>query len=206
MSLSRSELEVLMNLRTHNDLSAFEVMSAMQKHIRRNEEREAMEMVCELGHTSKQFFSMAVNRLEIIAHEDIGLADPFVIVLVDTCVRQAKEFYDQKKPGKWRMIIGTAVRAMCRAAKSREGDHFHAAIGVPNLEGRKKPEIPDYAYDHHTRRGKQLKRGMEFWKTESTKLVPPPTEDDPYEEEALAIWAKRIEPGVSEKNGELFDG
>ncbi len=55
-------------------------------------------------------------------------------------------------------MIGNAIRLMCRAAKSREGDHFQAAVGLASeLEGHV-PEIPDWAYDQHTARGRSLGR------------------------------------------------
>jgi hypothetical protein len=108
------------------------------------------------------------------------------------------------------MMIGTAIRAMCRAAKSREGDHFQAAIGLANeLEGQS-PEIPDWAYDHHTLKGRKLGRGVEHFRQESTKLVPAPKRPDAYEEEAYAMWAIKADRGARRPRtkatpGPLFD-
>ena len=180
---------------TLHKLNTFDCLSAMQKCIRRGMEREAMEFACELGHTSKAFGTMVGNRLQIISHEDVGLATPEVIPLVYACCQQAKEFYDPEKLGKWRMMIGTAIRAMCRAPKSREGDHFQAAIGLANeLEG-VTPGIPDWAYDQHTLKGRRMGRGVEHFREESTKLVPAPDRPDPYEEEACEMWAVKAEGG-----------
>ena len=78
---------------------------------------------------------------------------------------------------------------MCRAAKSREGDHFHVAVGLANLLERKVPQVPDWALDHHTIEGKRKGRGLDYFRTESTKLVPPPTAPDAYVEEAYRLWA-----------------
>jgi hypothetical protein len=67
-------------------------------------------------------------------------------------------------PGKSRMTIGNAIRLMCRAPKSREGDHFAAAIGLrEQLEGFV-PVIPDWANDRHTIEGKKLGRGMKHFR------------------------------------------
>lgn len=121
-------------------------------------------------------------------HEDIGLACPNIITLVHTCCEQAREWYNPDKLGQWRMAVGTAIRAMCRAPKSREGDHFQAAVGLRNqLEGYT-PEVPDWTCDQHTARGKALGRGLDYFRTESTKLVPAPAEKDPYEDEAYRLW------------------
>ena len=45
-------------------------------------------------------------------------------------VAQAMKWYDPDKLGASRMAIGNAIRLMCRAAKSRAGCHFAAAIGL----------------------------------------------------------------------------
>ncbi len=182
--------------RTVHNLGAFECLSAMQKCVRRGMEREAMEFACELGHTSKAFATMVTNRLQIISHEDIGLTAPEVILLVHACCQQARdrEWYDPKKLGKWRIVIGTAIRALCRADKSREGDHFQAAIGLRSQLEDYTPEIPDWAYDQHTRTGRSKGRGLDFFRAESTKLCPPPDGPDPYEDEAYEMWALRDAP------------
>ena len=82
-----------------------------------------------------------------------------------------------------------AIRAMCRAPKSREGDHFQAAIGLANELAGQMPTIPDWAYDQHTLKGRKLGRGVDFFRQESTKLVPPPEQQDPYEADAYEMWA-----------------
>jgi replication-associated recombination protein RarA len=165
-------------------------VSAMQKAIRRGMEREAMEFAVELLHTSKAFHSMVCKRLEIISHEDIDTrADPAIVPFVATAVTQAMKWYDAEKLGASRLAIGNAIRLMCRAAKSREGDHFAAAIGLRSLLEGYAPEIPDYALDQHTVAGKKLGRGLEHFRKEGAKLVPPPTGDDPYEDEAYRLWA-----------------
>lgn len=122
---------------TLHGLPAMACVSAMQKAIRRGMEREAMEFAVELIHTSKAFHSMVCKRLEVISHEDISTdADPTIVVFVATAVAQAMRWYDPDKLGASRMAIGNAIRLMCRAAKSREGDHFAIAVGLrAELEG-----------------------------------------------------------------------
>jgi hypothetical protein len=89
------------------------------------------------------------------------------------------------------MPIGNAIRALCRGAKSREGDHCQAVVGGQALFDGIPPEIPDYALDGHTRTGKKLGRGPEFFREVSCKLVPKPKQRDPYEDEAHAFFARR---------------
>jgi replication-associated recombination protein RarA len=165
-------------------------LSAMQKCIRRGMERDAMLFACELLHTSKAFHTMVCNRLEVIAHEDIDvIANPAIVPFVRAACAQARDWYDANKIGKSRMPIGNAIRLMCRAAKCRQGDHFHAAVGLSNLLEHAAPEIPDWAYDQHTAQGRRRGRGLDYFRQESTKLVPAPTDADPYEDDAYRLWA-----------------
>jgi replication-associated recombination protein RarA len=121
---------------TKNGLPAMACVSAMQKSIRRGLEREAMQFACELIHTSKAFHSMVCNRLEVICHEDLDtLAAPWVVPFVATALAQSRDRYSSK-PGEARLMIGNAIRMMCRSPKSRAGCHFAAAIGLRSqLEG-----------------------------------------------------------------------
>jgi replication-associated recombination protein RarA len=162
----------------------------MQKAIRRGMEREAMEFAVELMHTSKAYHSMVCKRLEIISHEDIDTADRTIVPFVATCVEQALRWYDPDKLGGSRMAIGNAIRAMCRAAKSREGDHFAIAIGQGNLIGGTIPVIPDWAKDGHTYEGKKRGRGLDYFREHSAKLVPQPPKDV-YEDEAYRMLVLR---------------
>lgn len=191
---------------TINRMVALEVLSAMQKHIRRGEEVDAMKCACELGHTSKAYFSMVVNRLELISHEDIGLANPGCVKFVAASVEQSRRYYKPDQPGKWRLIVGNVILALCRSAKSREGDHFQAAIGGAALLDGTAPELPDYAFDHHTRKGKRLGRTIEYFFKESTKLVPKPKADK-YQRAAHSFW-RRKNPGngqpKAKASGKLF--
>jgi replication-associated recombination protein RarA len=187
--------------RTTHNLNPFECLSAMQKFIRRGLEREAMEVAVEMGHTSKGFATWVANRLEIISHEDIGLAAPEIIPLVRTCCEQAREWWDSNKLGQWRMAIGTAIRAMCRAAKSREGDHFQAAIGLRSQLEEYTPEIPDWVQDQHTQRGRAKGRGLKYFREVSTKLEPP-AEPDEYEDEAYRLWALKRQTEAEAKETE----
>jgi replication-associated recombination protein RarA len=175
---------------TKSGLPSMACVSAMQKAIRRGMEREAMEFAVELMHTSNAFHSMVCKRLEIISHEDIDTqADPAIVPFVAAAVAQAMRWYDPEKLGASRLAIGSAIRLMCRAQKSREGDHFAAAVGLRSMLEGFAPTIPDWANDRHTIAGKKLGRGLDHFRKEGARLVPPPTSDDPYEDEAYRLWA-----------------
>jgi hypothetical protein len=111
------------------------------------------------------------------------------VPFVATAVAQAMRWYDTEKPGASRLAIGNAIRLMCRAKKSREGDHFAAAVGLRSMLEGFVPTIPDWANDQHTIAGKKLGRGLEHFREEGAKLIPPPTGDDPDEDEAYRLRA-----------------
>jgi replication-associated recombination protein RarA len=184
---------------TLHGLNAMSCISGMQKAIRRGLEREAMELACELIGTSKPFFTMVCKRLQIVSHEDVdAIAQPHIIPFVKASVEQAQQWYDPDKLGASRMAIGNAIRLMCRAAKSREGDHFAIAVGLrAELEGFV-PVIPDWALDGHTIEGKRIGRGLAYFREHSAKLVPP-VKPDAYQAEAYRLLE------LKRRKRDLFD-
>jgi hypothetical protein len=137
-------------------------------------------------------------------------ANPLVVVFVATSVAQAQRWYDRDKVGASRMAIGNAIRLMCRAVKSREGDHFGIAIGFANEFEGKVPVIPDWAKDGHTYEGKKMGRGLAYFREHSAQLVPPVAKDR-YEDEAYRLLEltmkqpKRKSVGAAVVEEDLFE-
>ena len=136
-----------------------EVVSALQKCIRRGEEALAMYFAVEMIEAG--YMDYCWRRLIIIASEDIGIADPFASVLVGRMYENAQislgkakkaELNDQLEP------LAQAVLYMCRTQKSRYCDDFLNYV-MQQREAGWKPEIPDWAIDMHTERGRKLGRG-----------------------------------------------
>lgn len=166
-----------------------------------------MEVPVEVHRTSTNFCTMVCNRLEVISHEDIDtIASLWIVPFVATAVAHAKVWYHPARLGRSRMPIGNALRLMCRAPKSGEGDHFHAAIGGRSEVERFVPSIPDWTQDPHTITGKRLGRGLDYFREISTVLVPAPTRQDDYEEDAYRMWRLREAGGARAKRtqGALF--
>ncbi len=176
---------------TKNGLDAMEVLSAMQKCIRRGMEREAMEFAVELIHTSKGYCTMVCNRLEVASHEDIDTSRPGIVPFVAAACAQAKNHYKPERLDSSRMMIGNAIRIMSRAWKSREGVHFQAAVGLRAVQEDFVPVVPDWAKDMHTTSGREMGRGVDHYLSEGSKLTPEPGPDR-YEDEALGRWAVKF--------------
>jgi hypothetical protein len=111
-----------------------------------------------------------------------------------------------KSIGEARLMIGNAIRIMCRSPKSRAGSHLAAAIGLRSMLEGFAPEIPYYALDLPTMKGKRMGRGLDHFRMEGAKLVPPPTAADPYEDEAYRLWAiKQRGRPMSIRSGQRAD-
>ena len=82
--------------------------------------------------------------------------------------------------------------------ESRAGCHFSAAIGLRSILEGYAPEVPDWALDQHTLAGRKLGRGLDHFRQEGARLVPPPTGDDPD--------IKLIGCGRSSSGASKFDG
>ena len=148
-----------------------------------------MERAVELMESSKNYFSMVMNRIRIILHEDIDVVNrPDLISAVELTLQQIELIrHDPNKKSKCRMLMGTIIRLMARAPKNREGDHFHVAVGRPIVQG-VPPELPEWTYDKHTRKGRQMGRGLDHFRESSCLLIPAREGKDDYEDEAFAIW------------------
>ncbi|MHB0961101.1 MAG: AAA family ATPase [Pirellulaceae bacterium] len=179
--------------KTVHGYDPFEVISAIQKCIRRGLEREAMLWCLEMAHTSKAYYSWMLGRLQVIAHEDIGLANPEAVQFVLATAAVAKEMH--QKQG-WRIMFGNCVRALARSQKSREGDHF-IWVTLNQWETLGPGKIPDVALDQHTRRGKSMGRGLTHFLEEGTKLDQP-SDVDCYREEAYDLKRQHAAPDDDE--------
>ena len=108
------------HLKTQKDYDFFEVTSALQKTIRRGREREALYWAMEL---LPGFEFYLWRRLKIITNEDIGIANPQLIILIQTL---ADQYFELRRRGDMGclLMLSNAILSMCRAKKSRIADHF----------------------------------------------------------------------------------
>jgi hypothetical protein len=163
-----------------------EVISALQKDIRRGNEAQALSWALELV---PKYEAYLWRRLNVIAQEDIGIANAPLLALVPSQEAQWFRFRAVGKDGTCRLILANTILAMCRSPKSRLADHFQCVVNQRRLHGARL-EVPDYALDKHTGRGKRLGRGVDHWRAEGCVLHPDAELDDPYAEEAYDWWAR----------------
>jgi replication-associated recombination protein RarA len=167
-------------LRTPGGYLCGEVASALQKEIRRGNEREALFWATELDLAG--FGNYVWKRLRIIASEDVGIADSSVALTVRALYENWLELKKKKdeNPGHYRVMLVHAVCLLARAPKSRMLDHV---LMLTYYSEREPLEIPDYALDMHTARGRSKKRGFTHFFEEGAKLENVGFQDS-YAEEA----------------------
>jgi replication-associated recombination protein RarA len=182
------------NTRTKNGLEADLVISALQKCIRRGEEQLAVRMAYELYITSGFHEEKMWNRLLVISVEDIGFGNDNAPVFVKTMNELRKEFAygDGDRP----IFFIHAIRYLCRSKKERSSDHIKNIV-MKEFEGGYVPEIPDYAVDMHTIKGRAMGRDVFYFLEEASKVIPQWEEyDDSYRQTLIAMC--REEAGEKE--------
>lgn len=164
--------------------ATYEVLSAMQKEVRRGHEKEALYWALELAESG--FFPLAASRLRVTAYEDIGISDKEAVLFAIACLDQSAAWMKAKNDS-WTLALADAVLALCRARKTRIGDSFQAAVMA--LRRKENLPIPDYALDKHTARGRQMGRGIEHFLQVGAQLENEAVDiEDIYLPEASAYW------------------
>lgn len=143
-----------------------QLLSALQKDIRRGKEYEAVFWAAEL----ENFNSRALwNRLQVIASEDIGYANPMMPLVIDIL---DKQYYDacRRESDSCRIFLVDAVVVLAKSEKNRITDDLLNVVYGEIQHEDKKLLIPNYAIDKHTLKGKKMGRGVYYFFNEGTKL------------------------------------
>lgn len=201
--------------KSHNGYLVHEVASALQKEIRRGNAPDAMYWASELFLSGLDGYCW--KRLEIILVEDIDvLSNPpgffaDIHALRQIALNGRKERKDRSKPDERESLaLMAAVTKLSLADKSRV--NCNATICYCQMPRKYSVnegllDIPDYALDKHTVRGKQLKRGVDHFFDEGAKIEVDGAiindEPDPYRETARQ-WENAGKPMDSDFTGELF--
>ena len=176
------------SMRTRGGFALDEVASALQKTIRRGLEREAIFWATELDLTG--YGNYAWKRLRIICSEDVGFAWPEGPAVIRALYENWQEIRKAEKDrpperSSAMLFLAHAVVLLARAPKSRLIDNACTLFYTGDRE-QMGMDIPDYALDHHTSRGRRLGRTEATAYDESYRITNT-TIDDPYATEARAI-------------------
>mgnify|MGYP002644554957 FL=1 len=169
---------------TRNGYAGDEVISALQKSIRRGLEEQACMFAYELYVSSPQLEEKLWRRLLTISVEDIGMGNPMAAVVVNNLYRMSREFdyADGDRP----IYFIHAIRYMCQSEKDRSSDLLKN-ICMKSFAMGKLPEIPDYALDKHTQRGQAMGRDSFHFLNEASRVYPQKEIDNDYKERYAKI-------------------
>ena len=164
--MAERQIDPWQKRKTVNDLAADEVISALQKEIRRGYTENACLLAYELLQTSPELEQKLWQRLLVISVEDIGLGNQFAALLINSLFQMHNVFrYGESDRA---LFAIHAVRLLSECEKDRSSDELLCWIKMTDAI----PEIPEYALDMHTKRGQDLGRDFAHFILEASKVIP----------------------------------
>jgi hypothetical protein len=143
-------------------------VSALQKEVRRSNPDAALYWAMELQKSG--YSDWLWKRIRVISTEDCA-PTAGIIADIDALYLRSAEFKRKKAdPILDRIFAMQAVLILVAAPKNRMADLVLYTHGSDHMPRR---EIPDYALDEHTLRGKRMKRGVEHFHKEAALLIDP---------------------------------
>jgi replication-associated recombination protein RarA len=171
-------------VRTAHDFPADEIISALQKEIRRGNTENAALIAYEMLSTSEALEEYLWGRLQVISVEDVGYGNLNAPILIETLYQMHLRI--PRPRGDRYLFAIHAVRVLCQSQKERGSDDLNNWIAQAVDKNGVRPVIPDYAIDMHTRRGQEMGRDYLHFLTEASKVMPEmPDRDFTYRDRLL---------------------
>jgi replication-associated recombination protein RarA len=174
------------SLRTAHGFPADELISALQKSIRRGLVENAALVAYELFASGPAFEDKVWQRLEIISVEDVGLGRieaPLLVHALEAFRRRA----EPESPDRLIYLVH-AVRLLALSRKDRTSDELATWVRLAVDGGGARPEVFDDALDMHTRRGQEMGRGFRHWFTAGARVENElPDRDQTYRSRILEL-------------------
>ena len=197
-----------------------EVVSALQKAVRRGLEDDALYWALELDESG--WGEYCWSRLVVICSEDVGLADPHMPATISALYqhwqllrrrRRGRSTGSATSQGAERLPLIHATLLLARAPKSQivvNATVWHTHLAE---EGIRAKEVPSIALDKHTREGRKRGRGWAHFMDESSlladretgELSSEPVLPDPYRERARGVLVKPSAVGSTGKRAASLD-
>lgn len=155
---------------TEHGFAADEVISALQKSLRRAMLENAILLAWEMYLTSPEMEEMMWSRLCVIAVEDVGMGNVTLPTLVETLYQQHARY--PRPVGDRFLFAAHAIRAIAGSEKERTSDDLVNWARRSVELGERLPEIPDVALDMHTLKGQEMARDYRFFMEEASKVIP----------------------------------
>ncbi len=188
--MAAEAFDMWVGVRTRNGLPADEVISALQKEIRRGHTENAAFLAYEMLTTSEELEAKLWQRLQIVSVEDVGFGQIDAPVLVHTLYQMHHNF--PRPQGDRYLLALHAVRYLCRCTKDRSSDEFFNWVKYAIDTDGQRPVVPDYALDMHTASGRQLGRSQRHFLEQGALVAPElPDRETVYRQRLLALLAAK---------------
>ncbi|MGB6454842.1 MAG: hypothetical protein WBH47_10175 [Streptosporangiaceae bacterium] len=160
-----------------------QLVSVLQKEIRRSNVDNAVLAAHEMLTTSPEVAEHLWHRLKLIAVEDIGMGEPLAPILLNSL----HENYRAASGGEQTMMAVHAVRFLATAKKDRTSSE-HTELVHKVESGEVVVSVPDYALCVHTRAGQEMARDLlQWWANGAVVKNELETADHSYRDQLVAI-------------------
>lgn len=176
-------------VRTLHDFKADEVISSLQKEIRRGNTENAALLAAEMLLTSAELEAFLWFRLQVISVEDVGYGNLKAPILIESLYQMHKRI--PRPQGDRYLYAIHAVRVLSQSQKERGSDDLKNWVLGAIENDDPLPIIPDYALDMHTQRGQEMGRNLMHFLTEASKVAPEIDNRDTTYLERLIEQAKK---------------
>ncbi len=184
--MSTKQRDPWVDVKTYHGLPGDQVISALQKEIRRGNSENAVLLAYEMAITSPAMEDYLWQRLMVIAVEDIGFGEPHAPLMLNALYQMVRTF--DRSVGERKLFAVHAVRYLCDCQKDRSSDEMVNWVKHAVARGEAKPSIPDYALDMHTAQGQAKGRGIRHFYEEGAKLEPElPNRDLTYRQRIMEM-------------------
>lgn len=177
------------NVMTRNGLHADEVISALQKSIRRADEDTAVRCGYEMYVTSIEMEHYLWRRLSVISVEDIGFGEPMAPVLISS-LKHLREDFPYSLSGSRALFLFQAIRYLCKCNKERSSDTIKTIV-IEEYKRGNYAKLPEYdIYDWHTKKGRESGRTYLDFLERFTDVTPFMDKYDPELKEILKQYTR----------------
>ncbi len=177
------------DVKTHHGLPADQVISALQKEIRRGNTENAVLLAYEMMLTSPAMEDYLWQRLMVISVEDVGFGEPDAPIMLNALHQMVGDF--DRSVGERKLFAVHAVRYLCACQKDRSSDEMINWVMHAVARGETRARIPDYALDMHTAEGQAQGRGARHFYEQGAKLSPElPNRDLTYRQRIMEMLDK----------------
>jgi replication-associated recombination protein RarA len=166
-----------------------ELISALQKYIRRCNLEEALLIAREMYETSPELEAHLWDRLMVISAADCNDGTFMQTLIIESLHRVGMRM--QRGTGERWLFLVQAVRYLISLPKDETTDEICMWSRHTMNNRLRNPVIPDYALDVHTEAGRKMGRGMAHFLEEGTVIANQyPGADQTYGERVREIVAR----------------